>query len=64
MDYDLLRRCYAEYEIEDMDLKQLKCFAYETTLTDLYAFNDEELVEEIEERDPAWLEEFRSKTQL
>lgn len=62
MDHDLLRRAYVEHQLDGMSHKDLMRLAHDVLLADLYEFEDDELVEELDESDPDFMEEFRSKT--
>jgi hypothetical protein len=48
---------YAQQIMDSMDMKTMECFVYDTLVSNLNEYNDEELITEVKEYNPELLED-------
>lgn len=48
---------YAQQILDGMDMKTMECFVYDTLVSNLSEYNDEELLTEVKEYNPELLED-------
>ena len=48
---------YAQQVLDSMDMKTMECFVYDTLVSNLNEYNDEELIKEVKEYNPELLED-------
>ena len=55
---DSLIQDYAQQILDGMDMKTMKCFVYDTLVSNLESYTDEDLLSEVTEYNPELLEEY------
>ena len=48
---------YAQQILDGMDMKTMECFVYDTLVSNLSEYNDDELITEVKEYNPELLED-------
>lgn len=48
---------YAQQILDGMDMKTMECFVYDTLVSNLESYDDEDLINEVKEYNPELLEE-------
>lgn len=48
---------YAQQILDGMDMKTMECFVYDTLVSNLDSYDDEDLINEVKEYNPELLEE-------
>ena len=55
---DSLIQDYAQQILDGMDMKTMECFVYDTLVSNLESYTDEDLLSEVTEYKPELLEEY------
>lgn len=55
---DSLIQDYAQQILDGMDMKTMECFVYDTLVSNLESYTDEDLLSEVTEYSPELLEEY------
>ena len=55
---DSLIQDYAQQILDGMDMKTMECFVYDTLVSNLESYTDEDLLSEVTEYNPELLEEY------
>ena len=55
---DSLIQEYAQQLLDGMDFKTMECFVYDTLVSNLESYSDEDLLSEVTEYNPELLEEY------
>jgi hypothetical protein len=55
---DSLIQEYAQQILDGMDMKTMECFVYDTLVSNLESYTDEDLLSEVTEYNPELLEEY------